>query len=298
MPTRLIDFDALWSSDKLFSCPVEARREYAWLYGLADAHGSFELTNLRVIHGRVAPIREDLSLEMLVQFFNDYNSHGLLFTWEQGGKQYGHWTNCDERLPPKSLRDRYARLAPPVPERELQEYLSRFSSSTPELVKTASRVGLEVALTGGGSGLGVGSTSSSEPVGSDGQVSKPNPRKEASPEGIELAQLLRRLILANNPKAKVKDRRWALQADRMMRLDNRTPAEVREMIEFSQADSFWHKNILCMDTLRGKFDTLTLKSKGSAKQDPVSVPVLAPRLRNDLNDAGRAVYEKAGVAMP
>ncbi len=73
MPTRLIDFDALWSSDKLFACAVWARCEYSWLYGLADAHGSFELTNLRVIHGRVAPIREDLTLERLGQVFDEYH---------------------------------------------------------------------------------------------------------------------------------------------------------------------------------------------------------------------------------
>jgi hypothetical protein len=65
MPKRVIDFDALWASDKIASCPAWAQAEYAWLYGLADASGSFELTNLRVIWGRVAAVRKDLSLERL-----------------------------------------------------------------------------------------------------------------------------------------------------------------------------------------------------------------------------------------
>lgn len=31
MPKRVIDFDALWASDKLASCAEWAQSEYAWL---------------------------------------------------------------------------------------------------------------------------------------------------------------------------------------------------------------------------------------------------------------------------
>ncbi len=37
MPKRVIDFDAMWASDKLAACADWAQAEYAWLYGLADA---------------------------------------------------------------------------------------------------------------------------------------------------------------------------------------------------------------------------------------------------------------------
>lgn len=83
----------------------------------------------------------------------------------------------------------------------------------------------------------------------------------------------------------------------MMRRDNRTAAAIRELIEFSQTDPFWLKNILSMGTLRKKFDALTVKCKGSAKQGPVSVPVVAPRLRRDLDDAGKAEYARHGVSV-
>ncbi len=39
MPKRVLDFDALWASDKLAACADWAQAEYAWLYGLADASG-------------------------------------------------------------------------------------------------------------------------------------------------------------------------------------------------------------------------------------------------------------------
>src|SRR5579864_1929269 len=67
MPKRVIDFDAMWGSDKLAACAEWAQAEYAWLYGLADASGCFELTNLRVIWGRVAAIRRNLSLNREVE---------------------------------------------------------------------------------------------------------------------------------------------------------------------------------------------------------------------------------------
>ncbi len=111
--------------------PVGAGGEYAWLYGLADCNGSFELTNLRVIWGRVAAIRHALTLQRLEQVFAEFIARGLLFTWEAGGKRYGHWTGSDQpgRLPPPSWRARLERLAPPVPKVELAAFMAQFSQS-------------------------------------------------------------------------------------------------------------------------------------------------------------------------
>ncbi len=129
MPKRVIDFDAMWGSDKLASCAEWAQAEYAWLYGLADASGCFELTNLRVIWGRVAAIRRNLSLERLEQIFHEFHDKGLLFVWEENGKRYGHWTGSDVpgRLPAPSWRIRLERLAPPVPKQRYAEFMARFS---------------------------------------------------------------------------------------------------------------------------------------------------------------------------
>jgi hypothetical protein len=129
MPKRVIDFDAMWGSDKIAACAEWAQAEYAWLYGLADPSGCFEVTNLRVIWGRVAAIRQNLTIERLEQIFDEFQDKGLLFVWEQDGKRYGHWTGSDVpgRLPPPSWRMRLERLAPPVPKRQLEEYVSRFA---------------------------------------------------------------------------------------------------------------------------------------------------------------------------
>jgi hypothetical protein len=129
MPKRVIDFDAMWGSDKLAACAAWAQAEYAWLYGLADASGCFELTNLRVIWGRVAAIRANLTIERLEQVFAEFQDKGLLFVWEHEGKRYAHWTGSDVpgRLPPPSWRMRLEKFAPPVPKQRLAEYMGKFA---------------------------------------------------------------------------------------------------------------------------------------------------------------------------
>jgi hypothetical protein len=129
MPKRVIDFDAMWGSDKLAACAAWAQAEYAWLYGLADASGCFEMTNLRVIWGRVAAIRANLTIERLEQVFAEFQDKGLLFVWEHEGKRYAHWTGSDVpgRLPPPSWRMRLEKFAPPAPKQRLAEYMGKFA---------------------------------------------------------------------------------------------------------------------------------------------------------------------------
>src|SRR6202790_4813798 len=140
MPKRVIDFDAMWASDKIASFADGAQAEYAWLYGVADASGCFELTNVRVIWGRVSAIRKNLTIERLEQVLGEFMARGLLFTWEENGKRYGHWTGSDVpgRLPAPSWRMRLEKLAPPVPCAALAAYSARFGGSKEIMVAGAS----------------------------------------------------------------------------------------------------------------------------------------------------------------
>lgn len=101
------------------------------MYGLADCNGSFEMTDLRALWFRVAPIRPDLTVELFCGYICEYQTHGLLFSWERNGKKYGHWTKSEEpgRLPPKNSRNRYTWDAPVVPKKELKSYVNKFPSS-------------------------------------------------------------------------------------------------------------------------------------------------------------------------
>lgn len=157
MPSRMIDYDNLWNSDKLAACPEDVILEYAWLYGLADANGSFEL-NFRSIWSRVSAIRPKLKLAKLERVFEEFERHGLLFVWiGENGKRFGHWTGSDRpgRLPPTKERYRYKKFAPPVPIEELSEYESRFNSRC-ESRPASPPDSRSTSPTGVGVGVGVG----------------------------------------------------------------------------------------------------------------------------------------------
>lgn len=111
MPKRVIDADAVHNSDKVGRCRPEHKAEYTWLYGLADANGNFEMTNVRSLHSKAyAPIRPEVSVEFVKSILADFERNGLLYTWFENGKKYGHWTGCEKpgRLPPKPHRKRYS----------------------------------------------------------------------------------------------------------------------------------------------------------------------------------------------
>ena len=98
---------------------------------------------------------------------------------------------------------------------------------------------------------------------------------------FKLAMFMRQCILSNLPKAKVPKptpeglRRWAYDIDLMIRIDCRSPDEIRQLIDWSHRDSFWKANILSPGKLREKWDTLTAhkkrdeeKIRGAPKQPP------------------------------
>ncbi|MGB8802704.1 MAG: hypothetical protein WCC97_18650 [Candidatus Acidiferrales bacterium] len=151
----MIDFDALWASDKLAACKESARVEYTWFYGLADAYGCFEI-NIAAIRSRVSSIRPKLSVSRITAILEQFRLNGLLFVWKTD-KTYGFWTGSDKkgRLPPEGTRHRYKRFTPPVPIEALAEYESRFGRDS---VATISRqgVGVGVGLDGLGDGEGSG----------------------------------------------------------------------------------------------------------------------------------------------
>lgn len=91
-------------------------------------------------------------------------------------------------------------------------------------------------------------------------------RNEALPAAARLAALLRDEILRNKPDTKITDKQlfnWSLTADRMIRLDKRSPECIAAVIRWAQADDFWMSNALSMKAIREKFDQLELKARAS-----------------------------------
>lgn len=79
-----------------------------------------------------------------------------------------------------------------------------------------------------------------------------------------LSQYLFKKMLENNPTVKEPDlNKWAINMDKLLRLDNRPSCEVMEVIDFCQSDTFWKSNILSVAKLREKYDQLNIKRKSS-----------------------------------
>ena len=77
---------------------------------------------------------------------------------------------------------------------------------------------------------------------------------------LRLAELLLEKILLRNPNHKKPNlQTWAKDIDLMLRIDSRTPEDIRRVIKWCQADTFWQSNILSAAKLRKQFDQLWLK---------------------------------------
>lgn len=89
---------------------------------------------------------------------------------------------------------------------------------------------------------------------------------------VRLSKLLFSLIQKRNPKHKVPNfQKWALHVDRLIRLDNRTPDEIEQVIMWAQGHDFWHRNILSTEKLRKQFDKLWVESRAERQAPSLSV---------------------------
>ncbi|MGD0625088.1 MAG: hypothetical protein ABSB32_10260 [Thermodesulfobacteriota bacterium] len=83
---------------------------------------------------------------------------------------------------------------------------------------------------------------------------------------LDLASFLFQEILKNKPDFKEPNlQAWAKEIDLMIRKELRDPTRIRQVIQWAQKDSFWHKNILSTAKLRAQFDRLEMAmGKGSS----------------------------------
>lgn len=89
---------------------------------------------------------------------------------------------------------------------------------------------------------------------------------------VRLSEVLLEKILTRNPNHKKPNlQTWAKHIDLTIRIDHRTPEDIRAVIEWCQSDTFWQNNILSTAKLRNQFDQLRLKM-GSPAPDPKNAP--------------------------
>lgn len=90
-----------------------------------------------------------------------------------------------------------------------------------------------------------------------------------SPTSLEvrLSNLLLSEIRVRKPNFRRPNiQKWAVNIDRLIRLDERTPEQVEAVIRWCQQDDFWQNNILSTKKLRNQIDQLELKMGKGAGQ--------------------------------
>ncbi len=102
-----------------------------------------------------------------------------------------------------------------------------------------------------------------------------HPDPDPDPSSVESSTLLvarglcLRLIarmIENNPKSKAKvTDAWAQDMEKLIRIDQRHPDDVANVIDWCQADDFWKTNILSPLKLRKHYDKLDLRRKSQPK---------------------------------
>jgi hypothetical protein len=100
---------------------------------------------------------------------------------------------------------------------------------------------------------------------------EPKPKFGDDHEATILTRLLAKLMLQNNPNARIpkaeKDaQKWIAEMERIHRLDGYSYDEIKQAIIWCQNDEFWKSNILSTKKLREKMPTLVLQMKRRGNQ--------------------------------
>jgi hypothetical protein len=159
MPKRVIDGEALWTSDKLSEVqPLEYRAEFANLLPLSLANGVFECAPAKIFRAVYAYNRPDRTVQDVTKILDEFERVKMFFRWQEpDGKWWGHFVGVDKpgRLPADSRKDR-EKLGPEPPPNKLREFLNAVTAGYPEGSRSVQE-GYPGKGTGSGSGLGSGS---------------------------------------------------------------------------------------------------------------------------------------------
>ena len=92
-------------------------------------------------------------------------------------------------------------------------------------------------------------------------------------EPYSLAVALFDAIRGNDPNAREPQiHLWAKDFDRLIRIDKREPEEIRRLIAWCHADSFWRSIVLSASSFRDKYAQIRLKAESRERGDPPALP--------------------------
>lgn len=110
---------------------------------------------------------------------------------------------------------------------------------------------------------------------------------------VELCDHLAEHIALNTDRRPSVGEKWLVEMDRLIRIDDRDPELILQVIDWCQQDQFWRGNILSAGKLREKFDQLVVRMRSAASQ-PASTSTAAggPSWQRGMLSHGRMTAEQ------
>lgn len=232
MISKKISYD-----EKVALLSLPAKILYTWCIPHLDVKGRI-YAEPQILKGIVVPYVKELTPTKIEKSIQEIAEAGLADIYGSN-KQYMLFKGFSKNQNLREDREAESEIPPPTPEQ-----LQSNSRQTPAQVK----------------------------------LSKDKIIKEYCPtsEEVRLAKLLFSLIRGRKPNYQVKIKsekqkealyqKWADHIDKLIRIDERGPAQIEAVIRWCQKDDFWKDNILSTEKLREKIDKLELKmAKPEAK---------------------------------
>lgn len=248
MPNRIIK-ESICTSSEINSLTPEAEVTFYRMIVNCDDYGRME-AEPKQLRAKLYPNKideiTDADIERWTQALTQQGpgGHSLIFLYQANGRRYLQMTKWEEHQRIRAKRSKH-----------------------PDPSQGTIIDGCQLPATGG------------QLTAAPQKKEKEKNRYEPDSLEVELARELKGAILENDPEARTPEdlQEWARHFDLMIRKDGRTLEQIRDVIRFSQSDPFWQTNILSAKTLRAKYDTLKMQSKGKTGRKQ-------PQAWNDIKD--------------
>jgi len=246
MPQGRIVLKSICQSKKLAALKTDgARLLYTWLIPNLDVNGCFH-ADPEILRGQIFT-RLKKTNKAMRSYLDDLVNAGLVVVYKSNEDIYLHvpdFADKQPRLNPK--REGEPTIPPPTPDQ-----LTSNSRVTPPEVKESKVKESKV------------------------KESKVKGKKEYSQNSSEfrLAKLLFDEIRKRKSDYKKPNlQKWAEHIDLMIRIDNRKPQKIANIIAWCQQDDFWQNNILSTTKLRRHFDKLEMLKNARSGKDQSTGP--------------------------
>lgn len=256
-------------NDDLSECDPLARLLFAGLWCIADREGRLEDRPKR-IKAEVLPY-DNCDVDQLM---NQLVKHKFILRYEVDGGQYIQIINFKKHQNPHVKEA--PSIIPPPPEQDIAPNEHHTSTvQEPEQNSSFPADSLNMipdSFNNISTSEHDPDTSHDKPQAEGKKPKRQIPTFAKDTEQYKLALFMRDCVLKNLPNAKVPEpapdklRRWAYDIDLMVRIDHRSPDEIRQLMDWAHRDPFWKANILSPGKLREKWDTLVAhKQRGEER---------------------------------